>query len=143
MSSRLFASRRAGVFASPLWTAALLTVALSITATSSHAMRHLKLNKSFPTKDTTVTVSPAAIKLWLSEPADLAASSIKLRNVTGTPVALAKLSHDSIKDAPLEAKLVKPIAPGMYVVDWKAMSKDGHVVKGVFGFRVAMALGAK
>ena len=143
MIARLSFSFRAPRVVRAAWVTALCAITLSISATSSHAMRHLKLTKTFPSKDTTVTVSPSAIKLWLSEPADLAASKISLSSVTGTPVALAKLSREPNKGAPIEAKLIKPIPPGMYVVTWKAMSKDGHVINGAYGFLVAMAIGKK
>lgn len=119
------------------------TLAILLVAAPSQAMRHLKLAKSSPSADTTMTVSPDAIRLWLSEPADAAASKISLATSTGTAIPLGKVTRDTAKNAPLVAKLTAAIKPGQYKVTWKAMSKDGHVVNGTFGFRVATAPGAK
>ena len=125
------------------YVALLATLALVLVAAPSRAMRHLKLAKSSPGADTTMTVSPDAIRLWLSEPADAAPSKISLATSTGTAISLEKVTRDTSKNAPLVARLTAPIKPGQYKVTWKAMSKDGHVVNGTFGFRVATAVGAK
>lgn len=119
------------------------TLALMLVAAPSQAMRHLKLVKSSPSADTTMAVSPDAIRLWLSEPAEAAASKISLATSTGTAIPLEKITRDTAKNAPLVAKLTAPIKSGQYTVTWKAMSKDGHVVNGTFGFRVATVVGAK
>lgn len=119
--------------------ALLAVVALAGAARPSLAMRHLKLNRSSPAADTVLSASPDAIRLWLSEPTQAPVSKITLTTAAGVAVALAPLTRDSAASAPLVAKLVKPIGAGSYTVTWKAMSKDGHVVNGTFGFRVATA----
>jgi methionine-rich copper-binding protein CopC len=111
---------------------------VSIGATPSAARRHLKFLKSSPMADSTVTTSPDAIRIWLSEAVELPTSKIELANAAGEPVALAKITHDTAKDAPLVAAVPKPLANGRYKVTWKAMSKDGHVVNGVIPFTVAV-----
>jgi len=133
----------AGARRTALRTAALLLLgafaSLTITARPTQAMRHLRLVKSFPAKDTVLTSSPDAIRLWLSEPTQAPVSKVSIASSTGEAIALDALTRDVAKDAPLVAKLTKPIGAGQYTVTWKAMSKDGHVVNGTFGFRVVAA----
>lgn len=113
--------------------------AIAIAARPSEAMRHLKMLKSFPSADTSLAKSPDAVKLWLSEPAELGASKIEVATDAGAAVATAALSRDTTKDAPVVAKFAKPLSTGGYAVTWKAMSKDGHVVNGKFAFKVTGA----
>ncbi len=99
---------------------------------------HLKLLRSSPAADTTLTASPDAIRLWLSEPADAPASKITLAKGTAA-IPLGAVTRDAAKDAPLVAKVNTPLTPGAYTVTWKAMSKDGHVVNGTFTFTLRAA----
>jgi copper resistance protein C len=108
----------------------------AVSAPRLDAMRHLKLVRSSPSADTVMSTSPEAIQLWLSEPADAPASKISLKTSAGAAVPLGAVSRGAAKDAPLVAKVVSPLAPAVYTVTWKAMSKDGHVVNGVYHFTV-------
>ena len=105
-------------------------------ATPTVAMRHLRLVRSFPLKDTSLTMSPDAVRLWLSEATESGISKITLASSSGVAIPLSAVTRDSAKDAPLVARISKPLAVGAYVVTWKTMSKDGHVVNGTFGFGV-------
>jgi methionine-rich copper-binding protein CopC len=108
----------------------------AVSRAPSVALRHLRLLRSFPAKDTVLSAAPDSIRLWLSEPAEVATSRIVL--VSGkrrTP--LTRLTRAAAKDAPLVAPVTTTLVPGMHTVEWRTMSKDGHVVKGSFAFRVA------
>lgn len=97
---------------------------------------HLRLKSSFPAKDTTLSTSPDAVRLWLSEPADLPATRINVTDAKGSPVAMEKLTRGPKADDPVEGKFTTPPGNGTYKVTWKAMSKDGHVVDGTYSFSV-------
>ena len=112
-------------------------VAVLSSVASAGALPHLKLIKSSPIADTTLTSSPDAIRLWLSEPAELPGTKIALATEAGAEVGVAPLTRPAAADAPIVAKIARPLTPGAYKVTWKAMSKDGHVVNGTFGFKVA------
>lgn len=121
--------------------AAVVSVGIAATSSTSAAMRdtvmrHLKLVKSFPAADTMLTKSPDAIRLWLTEPTEPAASKIALTTEAGAVIPTAALTRDTTKGAPVVASIAKPLAGGGYKVTWKAMSKDGHVVDGTFAFKV-------
>ena len=100
---------------------------------------HLKLKRSFPAKDTVLTSSPDAVRLWLTERSELPATKITVTTDAKAPVATEKATRAAGADAPIEAKFAKPLTPGRYTVTWKTMSKDGHVVNGTFGFTVKSA----
>ena len=117
----------------------LAVTAMAFAARPIAALPHLKLLRSSPAADSVLTSSPDAIRLYLSEPTQAPVSKITLATDAGAAVALAPVTRDSTKDAPLVAKLVKPIGNGAYKVTWKAMSKDGHVVDGTFNFHVKAA----
>ena len=129
--------------------AALTLLGVTLTALSAaptHAMRHLRhlrLLRAAPAADTVLTASPDAIRLWFSEPVNAAVSKVTLAAMGGASgganVTLAPLTRDAAKDAPLVAKLTAPLPVGSYTVTWKAMSKDGHVVNGTFGFQLRAA----
>ncbi len=118
---------------------AMHDVAMHDVAMHDVAMRHLKLVRSSPAADSVMATSPDAIRLWLSEPAEAPVSKIALATDAGTAIAVGAVTRDAAKDAPLVAKITKPLSAGGYKVTWKAMSKDGHVVNGTFGFRVGSA----
>ena len=117
----------------------LSVMEIAVAARPISALPHLKLLRSSPAADTVLTSSPDAIRLYLSEPTQAPVSKIALATDAGAVIALAPLTRDTTKGAPLVAKLVKPIGAGSYKVTWKAMSKDGHVVDGTFHFRVSAA----
>lgn len=100
---------------------------------------HLKLKRSFPAKDTVLTSSPDAVRLWLTERSELPATKITVTTDAKAPVATDKVTRAAGADAPIEAKFTAPLAAGRYTVTWKTMSKDGHVVNGTFGFTVKPA----
>jgi copper resistance protein C len=120
------------------FSAAALLVSAPL-ALSAVTLPHLKLKHAFPAADTTLASAPDAVKLWLTEPADLAATRVAVKNGAGASVATAKLTRGTESDAPVVAKFSAPVGDGKYTVTWKATSKDGHVVDGTYGFTVKLA----
>lgn len=98
---------------------------------------HLRLVKSEPAKDSAVTIAPKAIKLWFSEDVTVAVSSITLEAAGGTSVAMSKARNEGPDATLLLADVTGALAPGSYVVKWRAASRDGHPVRGEFSFSVA------
>jgi copper resistance protein C len=120
----------------------LLSIALVggvSTFASAARVPHLKLKASFPAKDSTLTTSPDAVRLWLTEPADLPATRIAVTDAKGASVPVAKLTRGANASDPVEGRFTAPLTSGRYTVTWKAMSKDGHVVNGTFGFTVRLS----
>ncbi|WP_396220648.1 copper resistance protein CopC [Gemmatimonas sp.] len=113
-----------------------IVAALMTSASTGAAMRHLKLLRSFPAADTTLTSSPDAVRLWFSEATELPATKIEVKTQTGAAVMTAAPTRTADKGAPAVAMFKSPLTAGRYTVTWKAMSKDGHVVNGTIAFTV-------
>lgn len=111
--------------------------AVGVPAMASGAMmRHLKVVRSFPKADTVLTSSPDRVSIELSETVEVTGSKILLATSAGAAVALTAPHRETGAPKILRADVTKPLAAGAYAVSWRTMSKDGHVVKGTFQFRV-------
>jgi hypothetical protein len=114
------------------------TVGATGEATSSRAeaLRHTRLLRSIPGKDSVIASSPATIQLWFSEKIELGLSRVRIEGA-GKTVALSPLTQNaSVADAPVVGRVPAPLADGTYTVHWTAASGDGHSVKGSFGFTI-------
>ncbi|WP_411282241.1 copper resistance protein CopC [Gemmatimonas sp.] len=115
-------------------------LAAGIPALASGAiLRHLKLVGSFPAADTVLATAPEKLTIELSEAVELTGAKLTLSKEGGAPVALGALRREPTALKVLRADVPETLASGGYVVSWRTMSKDGHVVKGTFGFRVGAA----
>ncbi len=102
-------------------------------------MRHLKLVRSFPAADTVLATSPEKITIELSEAVEVTGAKLTLATQGGAPIVLGALRREPSAPKVLRADVSTTLASGSYAVSWRTMSKDGHVVKGTFGFRVGAA----
>ncbi len=118
------------------WITVALVIALSLVATPGHALRHLRLVRSYPAADTVLVSSPDAVRLWLSEAAEMPTMKITMTTAAGASVKLGRVTRTAGKDAPVVAPLLAPVKAGTYNVAWRTMSRDGHVVKGTYAFRI-------
>ena len=121
--------------AAPVVTAAVTVLALAAWS----APFHLHLVKSAPGANATVRAAPDSIRLWFSQAPELKLTSVKVTGPGTATVALAPLARrdSAVVVAPVKGKM----GAGAYTVAWRTMSKDGHVVRGTFGFTVGTATG--
>ena len=120
------------------------TTAIAMMSSPVVAMRHLRLVRSFPAADTVLARSPDTVRLWWSERPELPFTKIELRNAKGVAIKLRPAARPKdAKDASVAASIVTPLPPGTYNVSWRTMSKDGHVMKGSFAFRVGVPTAKK
>ena len=117
--------------------AVLFAGSLASRSASATTLPHLSLLRSSPVADTTLTASPTDIRLWFSQAPEMAATTVRLTASSGTVMALDKPQRDKAEGAPVIAALQRPLAPDVYEVAWRTMSRDGHVVKGQFSFTIA------
>jgi methionine-rich copper-binding protein CopC len=114
---------------------ALAVTTIGVLALSAwRAPFHLHLLKSAPAANATMTAAPEAIRLWFSQPPELAVTSVKVTGPGSAAVALAPLAggDSALVVAPVKGKMVA----GAYTVTWRTMAKDGHVARGTFAFTV-------
>ncbi len=128
-------------------TAAVPTAAPAATlpaaAEAPTTLRHLRLVRSEPFTDSTVTVAPTAVRLWFSQRPELAVTSVRLTNPAGARIATGKGSFGPGQgaNAPAVFPITAPLGAGRYTVAWRTMAPDGHVITGEFTFTVAAARG--
>jgi methionine-rich copper-binding protein CopC len=105
--------------------------ASALMACSALAFAHTHLVKAVPADGSTVMVSPPKFVLTFAEPAKL------------TALSLQKDTEPAKKIGPLptapaaEISIPAPqLAAGKYVLSWRAVSDDGHVMPGKVTFTV-------
>jgi methionine-rich copper-binding protein CopC len=111
---------------------------LALFAVVAIAYAHAHLKMSTPADASVVTASPGSIVLKFSEAARLTAAWIQKDE--GPKQQLTPLP-----DKPaVEVSLALPaLQPGTYVVSWRALSDDGHVVPGQIHFTLSAHGGAE
>lgn len=110
----------------------LVGVTLLACATLAHAHAHLR--SSVPADASTLDTSPPGLVLNFSEAALLAAASIQ--KAGAAPLRLAPLPTK----AALQVRFALPaLEPGAYVVSWRALSADGHIMPGEIHFTIGAA----
>jgi methionine-rich copper-binding protein CopC len=96
------------------------------------AQAHTHLQKSTPPDGSVVTKSPPTLTLQFSEAARLTAAWIQKDNEPRRKLAALP------EKAATEVTVTMPtLMPGGYLVSWRAVSSDGHVVPGQIHFTVA------
>ena len=103
---------------------------------SAPTIRHTKLIRSAPAPDTALGVSPTAITLWFTKPVQLRLTRIRLTDGKGAVVTLATPAFVDATETSVVSTLRGIAAPGTYRVTWASTSKDSHVIKGSFDFKI-------
>jgi len=113
---------------------AMLVLSGIVGLSALQAQAHTYLSESTPADQAVVTVAPEEIVLGFSEAVRLTAVSI--REDGGAEQALEPLPGE-----PGERFLlgVSDLSPGAYIVSWRAVGADTHIVSGEFRFTVADA----
>ena len=98
------------------------------------AQAHTYLSMSIPADEAVVTIAPAEIVLEFSEAVRLTA--VSLREDGGAEQALEEFPGE-----PGERFIVgvSDLLPGDYIVSWRAVGADTHIVSGDFRFTIADA----
>jgi putative copper export protein/methionine-rich copper-binding protein CopC len=101
------------------------------------ASAHQRLLDSSPARDDAVAEAPRELRLRFVEPVQLAFTTVALLGPDGAPVrlAVARLHPDSA--TVLVVAIHGPLHAGAYLVQWATASRDGHPVRGEFGFAIA------
>ena len=112
----------------------LLTLAL-VTLAAAPASAHSELLESTPADGERLTVAPTEIELVFGEDVQQQGGAIL---VTGTDgVRYDRPSSFATSDNVATVRLTPASsAPGRYLVAYRIVSADGHVVDGSFGYRV-------
>lgn len=108
-------------------------IAALCVASAAHA--HAFLEQADPKVGSVVQAAPAEVRLRFDEALEGAFSSIQVLDANGRPVDAARAQVDRAK--PQVLRLALPhLAPGSYVVKWRAVSVDTHASEGRYAFTV-------
>ena len=113
-----------------------LVMTVVMLALSSAAFAHMKLSRTLPAADSTVTEAPSQVQAWFTQAPDPAVSRLSLEGPSGVvKLGALRVADDKSIAAPVEGTL----AEGAYTVSWQAAGDDGHIQKGAFTFTVRAA----
>jgi copper transport protein len=110
---------------------ARIACALVLVGCSTLVLAHAKLVKADPANGSTVTVAPTKFVLTFGEPAKLTALS--LQKDAEPPKKIGPLPTDASAQISIPAP---KLAPGQYVLSWRVIGDDGHVLPGKLSFTV-------
>jgi methionine-rich copper-binding protein CopC len=109
---------------------ALLTLSSTV-----GALAHPRLTSAVPTVNGKVGTAPSEVTLRFNERLEASFSSVVIRDSDAKQVDKGDAKLDKADRRILRVS-VPPLAPGMYKVEWHAMSADTHKVEGDFTFQV-------
>jgi methionine-rich copper-binding protein CopC len=99
------------------------------------ALAHAHLQKAIPANGAVVNASPTSVVLTFSEPAKLTAAW--LQKDGGPKQKVNGLVPSASKE--ISVPVAEPLQPGSYVLSWRVVGDDGHIVPGQIRFTVAAA----
>ena len=106
--------------------------ALVLMLTAGAALAHAHLQKAVPANGAVLKDSPSNIVLTFSEPAKLTACWLEK---TGEPsIKIGGLPESPARDISVPVPQLKP---GAYILSWRVVGDDGHVMGGQLKFSVA------
>ena len=109
----------------------LIVLLLLLTPTTLFA--HAYLVKSVPAQRAVLYHVPAKIQLWFNERLEPRYSSLTLSAADGKILEIGKVEV-SAGDAKQLTATLKVLSAGRYVVKYRVLSVDGHVVQDQFPF---------
>jgi len=107
-------------------------LAATLLALTDQAQAHAHLRSSTPANQSTLASAPAALSLEFNEAVQLTA--LTLQKSTGTPQKIAPLPAAASKTITLA---LTALDAGRYLITWRAVSDDRHIVSGKVEFTIA------
>ena len=107
-------------------------ITLVIIIQSSLVSAHSPLKSIIPNDGVILNKSPVEINLYFKSSAKLL--KVTLKKADGSEVILSK--KPLMKNSKNHNISLPTLAPGMYHFKWRAMSKDGHIIKGKSNFKL-------
>jgi copper transport protein len=110
---------------------ARIACAMVLMGCSAFAFAHARLLKADPAEGSIVRAAPTKFVLTFSEAAKLTALS--LQKDAETPRKIIPLPTEAAADISVAAPKMEP---GKYVLSWRVVGQDGHVLPGKVTFTV-------
>lgn len=119
----------------------LLPILVSLSATdvgARDAVRHITLDASTPGDGESAT-EVREVRLFFSGAPLLRGASVRILTSSRQLVRSNPPAADPDDPTQLFVTIDEPLAPGSYVIQWRCIADDGHVMRGDFRFEVAAA----
>nr|WP_026049231.1 copper resistance protein CopC [Bacillus bingmayongensis] len=118
----------------------ILVACVLIILIPKNASAHAYVVKSNPTENETLKKAPSVVKIEFDEEIQVSHfNTLFVRDASGKRVDLKDAHIDKRNKKLLEAGLKENIKNGLYSIQWKAISADGHPIQGVIPFRIGSA----
>jgi methionine-rich copper-binding protein CopC len=114
----------------------LTASALVLASMATEVQAHARLEKAAPPAGGAVAAAPQEIRLTFSEAVEPRLSGIVLSDAAGKKIATGQPTADPKDRAELVVPLPQPLTPGVYKVEWHAISADTHKTRGAFSFTI-------
>lgn len=98
---------------------------------------HITLDASQPEDDQTVAGNVTEVRLFFSEAPLMRGASIRVVNSSRRLVRSSPPEADTTDPRQLAVQIEPALPEGRYVVQWRCIADDGHVMRGDFTFEVA------
>ncbi len=118
-------------FAKPLSVIALLSILFSPVSAYPHAI----MVKSQPTSDSTITEAPKQIDVWFNDKVGSEYKALAVINSAGQRVDNKDIVQETFDPSHLYIT-VPDLPPDTYIVRYRVVSLDTHIVTGKFKFTV-------
>jgi methionine-rich copper-binding protein CopC len=122
------------------WSLALVAVLVAgpLPAPAAEAdFFHITLDHSLPEDGSTVPGSVSEVRLFFSGAPLMRGASIRVVNSARSLQRSTPPAADSEDPRQLFVEMTPPLPPGTYVVQWRCIADDGHVMRGDFTFQVS------
>lgn len=111
-------------------------LAIAWLAPVNSAAAHAFLEQASPRVGSAVETSPSELRLRFSEAVEPTFSRITLATKDGAAIVIGKAALDPNDERTLVAAVPGTLAPGVYRVNWRVVSRDTHTTTGDFLFEV-------
>ncbi len=115
-----------------LW-ALLLAAIISLAAHGEDVRAHSKMAKSVPENGGTAKAGLKDLTLGFSKPVRVTLVKVMRTDTTSDVPVVRRGKPIFTSSYSLE---VAPLEPGSYAVNWTAVAKDGHIMKGKLSFKI-------
>jgi copper resistance protein C len=99
-------------------------------------VRHTKLLHSSPSANATLHASPTAVTLWFTKAVQPKLTRVQIADAAGKWMPVDAPRAVDAGDTSVVAGLKGALKSGSYTVTWATTSRDSHMIKGTYRFRV-------
>lgn len=101
------------------------------------AVPHITLDASIPEDEQSVAGEVTEVRLFFSDAPLMRGASIRIVNASRQLQRSTPPVADQEDPKQLSVQLPTPLPAGKYVVQWRCIADDGHVMRGDFTFEVS------